>query len=205
MNDFRRRHETEGQVRGGKGGGARMKNTQQMRREFSHKVKESLESIHAAEMEALKANQELAFDTERRALQATAESDKAAALAFANDSWQARLEQETGKLQQLQKKTRDDMEAFYQNELKVQLDKQRVRMEEFYDKQNNEEEDKRQKDRAGEAAGGGVGAEGVQRVLEKLGERVAGKAAGPMGRLRQVRMFYCSVGFLHCPFLSFRV
>ena len=52
-----------------------MKNTQQMRREFSHKVKESLESIHAAEMEALKANQELAFDTERRALQATAESD----------------------------------------------------------------------------------------------------------------------------------
>ena len=115
------------------------------------------------------------------------------------------MEQETGKLQQLQKKTRDDMEAFYQNELKVQLDEQGVRMEEFYDKQNNEEEDKRQKDRAGEAAGGGVGAEGVQRVLEKLGERVAGKAAGPMGRLRQVRMFYCSVGFLHCPFLSIRV
>ena len=34
-----------------------------------------MKSIHAAEMEALKANQELAFDTERRALQATAESD----------------------------------------------------------------------------------------------------------------------------------
>ena len=115
-----------------------------------------MKSIHAAEMEALKANQELAFDTERRALQATAESDKAAALAFANDSWQARLEQETGKVQQLQKKTRDDMEAFYQNELKVQLDKQRVRlqlqlqlqlrMEEFYDNQSKEEEDKRQKE-----------------------------------------------------------
>ena len=150
-----------------------------------------------SEMEALKASQELVFFKERLL---KSEEDKQAAIAFVNDSWQVHVEQEKGKLQQLQTKNMDDMEAFYQNELKVQLDKQRVRMEEFYDKQNNEEEDKRQKDRAGEAAGGGVGAEGVQRVLEKLGERVAGKAAGPMGRLRQVRMFYCSVGFLDCPF-----
>ena len=119
-------------------------------------VKESLDRIHAAEMEALKASQELAFDKERRALLLKSEEDKQAAIAFVNDSWQVHVEQEKGKLQQLQTKNMDDMEAFYQNELKVQLDKQRVRlqlqlqlqlrMEEFYDNQSKEEEDKRQKE-----------------------------------------------------------
>ena len=109
-------------------------------------VKESLDRIHAAEMEALKASQELAFDKERRALLLKSEEDKQAAIAFVNDSWQVHVEQEKGKLQQLHKKNADDMEAFYQNELNVQLDKQRVRMEEFYDNQSKEEEDKRQKE-----------------------------------------------------------
>ena len=109
-------------------------------------VKESLDRIHAAEMEALKASQELAFDKERRALLLKSEEDKQAVIAFVNDSWQVHVEQEKGKLQQLHKKNADDMEAFYQNELNVQLDKQRVRMEEFYDNQSKEEEDKRQKE-----------------------------------------------------------
>ena len=106
-----------------------------------------------SEMEALKASQELAFFKERLL---KSEEDKQAAIAFVNDSWQVHVEQEKGKLQQLQTKNMDDMEAFYQNELKVQLDKQRVRlqlqlqlqlrMEEFYDNQSKEEEDKRQKE-----------------------------------------------------------
>ena len=124
-------------------------NFTQLRREFSHKMtetKQSLERVHAAEMEALKASQELALDKERKAFQATAESDKAAALAFVNDSWQTHVEQENGKLQQLHKKNMDDMEAFYQNELSVQLEKQRLRMEELYDKQRAEEEDRHQKE-----------------------------------------------------------
>ena len=106
-----------------------------------------------SEMEALKASQELVFFKERLL---KSEEDKQAAIAFVNDSWQVHVEQEKGKLQQLQTKNMDDMEAFYQNELKVQLDKQRVRlqlqlqlqlrMEEFYDNQSKEEEDKRQKE-----------------------------------------------------------
>ena len=104
-----------------------------------------------SEMEALKASQELVFFKERLL---KSEEDKQAAIAFVNDSWQVHVEQEKGKLQQLHKKNADDMEAFYQNELKVQLDKQRVRlqlqlqlrMEEFYDNQSKEEEDKRQKE-----------------------------------------------------------
>ena len=134
-----------------------------------------------SEMEALKASQELAFFKERLL---KSEEDKQAAIAFVNDSWQVHVEQEKGKLQQLQTKNMDDMEAFYQNELKVQLDKQRVRLQNGGVLRQSEQGGGGQApERAGEAAGGGVGSEGVQRVLEKLGERVEGKAAGPMGRL----------------------
>ena len=141
MSDYRRQHGTEGG--GGKGGGARV-NFTQLRREFSYKMtemKQSLERVHTAEMEAFKASQELAVDKERKALILKSEEDKQAALAFVNDSWQVHLVQETGKLQQLQKTNMDDMEAFYQNELKVQLEKQRLRMEESYEKQREEEEE----------------------------------------------------------------
>ena len=146
MSDYRRQHGTEGG--GGKGGGARV-NFTQLRREFSYKMtemKQSLERVHTAEMEAFKASQELAVDKERKALILKSEEDKQAALAFVNDSWQVHLVQETGKLQQLQKTNMDDMEAFYQNELKVQLEKQRLRMEESYEKQREEEEANHQKE-----------------------------------------------------------
>ena len=146
MSDYRRQHGTEGG--GGKGGGARV-NFTQLRREFSYKMtemKQSLERVHTAEMEAFKASQELAVDKERKALILKSEEDKQAARAFVNDSWQVHLVQETGKLQQLQKTNMDDMEAFYQNELKVQLEKQRLRMEESYEKQREEEEANHQKE-----------------------------------------------------------